>query len=278
MPNRRPLPTRAAMLGAALGVVACGCGGPPRGPRRGGVAVAPTAGDAAAFAEGVYVAGSGVRLPYRLLAPLRPVPGRRYPLVVQLHGSGAIGTDNRAQLGPFAMAWSAPRTRERFPAYVLVPHFPARTAAYEQVRAREGVPASRALPPLAAALALVDSLRLALPVDTTRVYAVGFSMGGSSVWHALLDRPTTFAGAVAIAGVPPDAAALQRLPRVPLLLVHGTADTENPYASARSAFETLAPAARAVVEFRAYPDLAHAIPPDVLTGHWWREWLFRQHR
>jgi predicted esterase len=137
---------------------------------------------------------------------------------------------------------------------------------------------SRPLPPLAAALELLDSLRRALPVDTMRVYAVGFSMGGSSVWHALLGRPTVFAGAVSIAGVPPDAANLRQLPRVPLLLLHGTADTENPYAAARGAYESLSPTERHDVEFRAYPGLGHEIPPDVLAGDWWREWLFLRHR
>ncbi len=234
--------------------------------------------DTTAFAAGVYAGTGGMRLAFRLLAPTQPVPGRRYPLVVQFHGSGAIGTDNQAQLGAFARAWNTPEARARFPAYVLVPQFPSRTAAYRVDSAGGEVTVSRALPPLTVALELVDSLRRVLPVDTTRVYAVGFSMGGSSVWHALLERPRLFAGAISIAGVPPDMAGVQRLPRVSLLLVHGTADMENPFASTRWAYDALSPAARASVEFRAYPGLEHEIPTDVLAGHWWREWLFRQHR
>ena len=32
--------------------------------------------------------GTPLRLPYRLLSPARPLPGRRYPLVLFLHGAG----------------------------------------------------------------------------------------------------------------------------------------------------------------------------------------------
>lgn len=258
----------------ALAIVGCQRGAQPMSAAPAGVSRADTAG----FARAVYMATDGTRLPYRLLAPARTALGRRYPLVLQLHGSGAIGTDNAAQLGPFATGWAARTARARFAAYVLVPQFPARTVEYRTDDGLDGVPVSRPLPPLAAALELLDSLRRSLPVDTTRVYVVGFSMGGSSVWHALLSRPTTFAGAVAIAGVPPDAAALRRLPRVPLLLVHGTADTENPFAAARGAFEALPPSARRGVDFRAYPALGHEIPSDIVRGHWWRDWLFARHR
>jgi len=38
-------------------------------------------------------AGTPLRLPYRLLAPARPLPGRRYPLVLFLHGAGERGDD-----------------------------------------------------------------------------------------------------------------------------------------------------------------------------------------
>jgi predicted peptidase len=249
---------------------------PPRDSVPGTSPISATSrGDTAAFAAAVYVARDGARLPYRLLSPAPATPGRRYPLILQLHGSGAIGTDNSAQLGAFATGWAAPATRARFPAYVLVPQFADRTVEY---RTANGMPVSRERAPLAAALELLDSLRRTLAVDTTRVYAAGFSMGGSSVWHALLDRPAVFAGAMVIAGVPPDATDLRRVPRVPLLLLHGTADTENPFAAARGAYESLLRMKRDGVEFREYPGLAHEIPPEVLTGDWWREWLFRRHR
>jgi predicted peptidase len=177
---------------------------------------------------------------YRLLVPESPRTGRRYPLVLVLHGSGAIGTDNQAQLGPFARSWTSPGLRRRFPAYVLVPQFPARSAVYE-TSGVDALPISRPQPSLETALELVDKLLGDYPIDRGRVYAIGFSMGGSAVWDALTLRPELFAAAVPIAGVPRSAGAKR-------------------------------------VRFREYEDIDHNIPPDMILGTWWREWLFAQQR
>jgi len=40
----------------------------------------------------------GQKLPYRLLKPEKIEPGKRYPLVLLLHGIGERGTDNARQL------------------------------------------------------------------------------------------------------------------------------------------------------------------------------------
>lgn len=257
-----------------LAIIGCTSGPPPASTMK--AAIVPA--DTAAFAPAVFIATDGTRLPYRLLAPAPVVRGRRYPLVLHLHGSGAIGTDNSAQLGAFAAGWAGPSARSRFPAWVLVPQFASRTVEYHPGSRMDGALVSTPLPALAASLELLDSLCRGSAVDTTRVYAAGFSMGGSSVWHALLLRPSVFAAAIAIASVPPDASDLARLPHVPLLLLHGTADTENPYVADRGAYELMPLAHRQFLEFRPYPGLAHEIPPDVLGGDWWREWLFRRDR
>ena len=50
--------------------------------------------DAGQFDAGTFTASDGTVLPYRVLRPSRLQEGRSYPLVVQFHGSGGIGTDN----------------------------------------------------------------------------------------------------------------------------------------------------------------------------------------
>ncbi len=225
-----------------------------------------------AFAPGRFEGSNGVRLVYRLLPP--PKPGERAPLVVMLHGSGAIGDDNRAQLGDFSLAWAQPEIRHWFPAYVLLPQFPARTADYSSGE----LPASIARPPLDAALELVDSICRTLPIDQDRVYVVGFSMGGSAAWHALLRRPNRFAAMVSIAGVPPDRALAATIPPVPLLLIHGTEDQENPFATTKAMVETLQWFPRKELWWQPIRGLGHAIPQDVIHGTWWRDWLFAQRR
>ena len=79
----------------------------PRSPRRRALADR--------FEAHTFAAPDGITLPYRLLPPPSPPSaGERVPLVLVLHGSGEIGTDNRAQLTPFALVWATRRgTRPR---------------------------------------------------------------------------------------------------------------------------------------------------------------------
>jgi predicted peptidase len=229
----------------------------------------------AALDDGVFTAHhahSG--LPYRLLAPIRPAPPDGYPLVLVLHGSGAIGTDNRAQLGALAKAWALPQVMGGFPAYVVVPQFPARTADYTP--GPDGALQSQAYPPLQSALALVDELAVRYRVDRRRIYVTGFSMGASGVWQALLARPELFAAAVPIAGIAPPRAEAIRLKKVPLLVVHGDADTENPPQSDLAMVKALHAAGNTRVELVMHAGLAHEIAPEIVYGRWWRDWLFKQ--
>ena len=50
------------------------------------------------FEAKVFRAADGRTLPYRLFVPEDYTPGKRYPLVLYLHGGGGRGSDNRKQL------------------------------------------------------------------------------------------------------------------------------------------------------------------------------------
>ena len=229
------------------------------------------------FAAGTFTARDGTTLPYRLLAPAPIEPGRRYPLVVQFHGSGAIGSDNRAQIERdfAARAWAIPAVRARHPAFVLVPQFPVRSADYDDpATPRIAV----ATPALSAALELVDAIAALQHVDRDRIYASGFSMGGSATWLSLLARPDLFAAAMPISGIAPDRARAAELKHVPLLVLHGDADTENPVDADRAMVAAIRAAGGSQVRMRSYVGLQHLPPGDLVPGDWWRDWLFAQHR
>ena len=216
------------------------------------------------FEARTFTAPNGVTLPYRLLKPARAPQGtERLPLVVVLHGSGAIGTDNRAQLTPFALAWARDETRRRDRAYVVVPQMPSRSAIYAgtvdgDARTSEGT----ALVP--ATLALIDALTTTLPIDRGRIGLVGFSMGASTAWNLVHARPGFFAAAIPIAGVPRDdqatAAGATRL-----WVIHGNRDDENPIRHDRRAFVPLAEAG-ASIRFSEIDQLGHAVPPALLLS------------
>jgi len=228
------------------------------------------------FQPGEFVANDGTRMHYRLLPPASPEPGRKYPLVLQLHGSGGIGEDNQRQLETMAKAWALPSIRARYPAYVLVPQFPVRSANYDDPAAPQR---SVAAPTVSAALQLVDRIVADTPaVDRQRIYVTGFSMGGSTTWLAAAQRPELFAAAMPVAGIAPDTASAAALAGLPILVLHGDADTENPMDSDRRMVARIVAAGGKRIHLREYVGLAHAPPGDQLPGFWWRDWLFAQRR
>lgn len=223
-------------------------------------------------AESLHVAG--LVLPFRLLEPRNTRAGTRSPLVLVMHGSGAIGTDNVSQLGAFARAWALPSIRERFPAFIAVPQSADRTAIYS---GSDSLQSSDGTVWLDAVLSLVDTLVRTKAIDPSRVYVTGFSMGGSAVWNAVLKRPDLFAAAVPISGIPPARGKAGSLRSIPLWIVHGDADTENPIVADRAMFRALV-GDGADIRFRVYRGLDHRIAPEFLADTTWRAWLFAHHR
>jgi predicted peptidase len=232
--------------------------------------VQPTAFDAADFN-----ASDGTMLRYRVLLPSRILPGRTYPLVLQLHGSGGIGSDNAKQLDRLARTWATPELRERYQAYILVPQFQIRSANYGPASADQHAEPSAAL---SAALELVEQFISRHAVDTSRIYAVGFSMGGSATWLAPTLRPRLFAAVVPISGIAPEDSFAPVFKGLPTLVIHGNADTENPLIADRRFADEVARIGGRKLRFREYEGLDHRLPADIFPGRWWRDWLFRQSR
>ncbi|MDE1150760.1 MAG: dienelactone hydrolase family protein [Azospirillaceae bacterium] len=237
---------------------------------------APLADD---FAAKTFTAPDGRMLPYRLLPPAQVAAAapavEKVPLVLVLHGSGAIGTDNIGQMGAFAKAWALPILRQRFPAYVVVPQVDVRSADYAP--GDDGLLASHPGASLPAVLALVNDLVARLPVDATRIYVVGFSMGASAALNALVAEPGRFAGAVTFSAVPPDRGLAATVAGVPVMQIHGDQDPENPFDPDHTWAQALA-SAGGNPTFIRYQGMDHRVPPDMLTAPGWREWLFAQRR
>ena len=228
------------------------------------------------FERATYPNPGGAALPYRLLRPQSP-PSAKLPLIIMLHGSGAIGTDNESQLDTLALAWAQPDIMRRYPAFVLAPQFATRSANYqisETDHLRYSSPGASLLP----LFGLIDQLLATQPIDPARIYLVGFSMGASTSWHALLLHPEHFAAAILLSGVPPQRILAPAFAGTPLLICHGDADPENPYAPDFAMFKAVGSPSNA--RFRTYTGMTHTPPPDIAdpTSTWWRDWLFVQHR
>lgn len=228
-----------------------------------------------AFQSGLFKASNGIVIPYRILFPSDLKQGQTYPLVLQLHGSGGIGVDNIKQVDRLAKSWAMTDVRERYQTYVLIPQFPIRSANYGPNSPDQKAEAS---PALNAALELVEDFSAKNAVNKSRIYALGFSMGGSATWLSHTIKPNLFAAIMPISGIAPDDTYATNYQQLPILVLHGNADTENPITADRRFFNAIKKVGSQQIRLREYEGLEHQLPDDIYPGFWWRDWLFAQKR
>jgi predicted peptidase len=186
-------------------------------------AMAETKNDA--FAAKEYKSAKGESLPYRFLKPERIEPGKSYPLVLFLHGAGERGIDNAAQLTHGVGELAKPENREKHPCFVVAPQCPSdrRWVEVDWALPSHTIPKTPSVP-LTLTFELLDQLTAELPVDKSRIYITGLSMGGFGTWDAIARRPDYFAAAVPVCGGG-DAAQASRLKALPIWAFHGDRDS-----------------------------------------------------
>lgn len=227
------------------------------------------------FSTGIFTGGAPDTIHYRLLTPRTTATQKDYPLVVIFPSSGGIGTDNLNQMRVLPKFWAQDSIRERYPAYVVAIQFPTRSSNYTRIK--DSLFTSQPTPCLSTALQLVDSLKQALPVDTNRIYAIGFSMGASTANNAIVARPGLFAASLLISGIPM-LENTEALIHTSLWLVHGNDDTENHIQGDRSLYEKM--------HFYKHPDIAfweieglqHETYPLLYTTDMVPAWLFSRRK
>ena len=223
-----------------------------------------------------FKSSDGLLLPYRLLSPTSVDSSKRYPLVLSLHGAGERGCDNATQLkngvNEFYLAH-----RERYPAFVLAPQCPEGQRWVEVDWTNPShVMADHPSAPLQAVIELLDAAERELPIDRSRVYVVGLSMGGFGTWELLARQPERFAAAVPICGGA-DLATAPRVRLVPVWAFHGAADPV--VGVQRSA--TMVEALRALgvsVRYTEYPEVGHDAWVHAFAEPELAPWLFGRHR
>lgn len=232
-------------------------------------------------------AGEAIELPYRLLPPIDPKAGERYPLVVFLHGFGERGADNERQLANGGAGLADPGFRRERRAFVVAPQCPdgiepstGRDRAWI-FRLQPGAPATIDLdrdptPQLAAVHALVESMCEAHAIDRDRIYLIGLSMGGYGVWELATRHPETYACAAPICGGG-DAMHAARLTGMPIWAFHGDADTVVPPERSREIIDAIRVAGGTPI-LTEYPGVGHdSWTPTLESRHVW-DWMFAQRR
>jgi len=193
---------------------------------------------------------------WRLLKPAKIEAGKKYPVILFLHGAGERGTDNKKQLLYMPEWISDPAAREKYPCFVIAPQCrPDKKWANVDWGAKESTP----LPEMSdqmkvAVLALEETLKTE-PCDPTRVYLTGLSMGGYGSWDLGCRHPEWFAAVVPVCGGGDDKQAA-KLADVPVWAWHGDKDGAVPVERSRKMIDAIK-AAGGKPKYTELPGVGH---------------------
>lgn len=209
-----------------------------------------------------------VTLNYLLYVPRAAAsqPDKKWPLILFLHGAGERGSEVWlvAKHGPPRIV----REQPDFPFIVVSPQCPAgRVWDNDEV------------------LALLDEILATQPVDPTRVYLTGLSMGGYGTWSLGLAHPERFAAIVPICGGGDPLKALLADPKkaealrsLAVWAFHGAKDPVVKLSESERMVEALRRVGVREVELTVYPEAQHDSWTETYANPRLYEWLLRHQR
>ncbi|HOA75303.1 MAG TPA: prolyl oligopeptidase family serine peptidase [Phycisphaerae bacterium] len=181
--------------------------------------------------------------------------GKRWPLVLFLHGAGESGHDLERvkKHGPPRLVSEG----KQFPFILVSPQTDHGWRPEELGR-------------------LLDSIESQYAVDRSRVYVTGLSMGGFGTWATVAAFPDRFAAAVMICGGG-DPKQASRVKDTPLWVVHGELDDVVPIARSRAVVQALEQQG-AKPRFTVYPDARHDSWTATYNNPRVYRWMLQQRR
>ena len=220
-------------------------------------------------------------IPYRIYAPDNFAPGEKVPLLFFLHGAGTRGSDGAALAGNSSFRALLGYLKSRGGrAVLLAPQCPADAQWVDTPWGTVDHPHSETPSRhMALALALLDEELAALPIDRSRIYVCGNSMGGYATWDVAARRPGLFAGALPVCGGG-DPAVADRYGDLPVWAFHGGVDTVVPVENTRRMVAAMRadPNRTAELRYREYPGVAHDCWTATFGDAEVLDWLFAQRR
>lgn len=197
-----------------------------------------------------------VGLRYRTVTPENYDPEKKYPLILFLHGRGEQGEDlDRTQIhGPFKKV-----AELKLPVIIVAPQSPQ--DEWWQADSLS---------------ALVDHLLETLPIDKSRVYLTGLSMGGQGTWLLAMHRPEVFAAIAPICafGKPGHA---ETLKDIPIWMFHGGKDDVIHFRESTEMADALYKVGNDA-RLTIYPDAGHDSWTDTYDNPEFYKWLLSQEK
>lgn len=235
----------------------------------------PQENSSSAFEKFEHVTAEGT-LPYRLLKPESIEPGKKYPLVIFMHGAGERGTDNEINLRYISEPFLDEDNRKKFPAFLLVPQCPPGGwwSSHQNIKAQVVMQEQPSLT-MALLISLLPEIEQTYPIDLSRVYVSGLSMGGFGTWELIARFPDRFAAAVPICGGG-DTTTAARIAHMPIWAFHGALDQVVLPRQSRNMIQALIQAG-GTPGYTEYPEVGHDSWNYAFRDPYLLPWLFRQH-
>ena len=231
-----------------------------------------TMGQSSGLFDKLIFSGDGKKLPYRLLKPVNPSADDCLPLVIFLHGAGERGDDNEAQIKHIADLFLNPKYRGKYPCYVLAPQCPKGEMWAEHNS--DGTMKKDPTITMKVTLALIEKIIKEFPVDPSRIYVTGVSMGGFGTWDLLARFPGRYAAAVPICGGG-DVRNANKIKDTPVWAFHGALDGVVSPRTSRAMINAIQKAGGSP-GYTEYPGVAHDSWIQAYQEPHLLPWLFGQ--
>ncbi len=234
------------------------------------------------FGKSLFVK-NGDSLLYRISFPDSLEKGKKYPLIVYLHGMGSRGSDNWRQLIHGAKLVKNRNIYKQYPAVVLFPQ--CRKTMMWTHREKKKIngkwefrfPVSKP-PTLSSELtnALVDKYLEQNYIDSNKVYVVGMSMGGMGVLEFLYRWQNKYAAAAVVCGGH-NPNLTHTYCNIPIWFFHGNKDRTVPYKYSMQVYEQLK-TCNQNTRYTLYKDIAHNCWDSAYSNPDLLKWLYRFNR
>lgn len=225
-----------------------------------------------------YTSSEGLTIGYRIHVPAAATNGTEaVPLVLFLHGAGERGDNNAAQLihgVPNLLDFIAAGN----PAILVAPQCPANMQWVNVPwSSKFHTMAETPSTPLQAVIEILAREKAALPVDASRIYVAGISMGGYGAWEMLQRFPDQFAAGMPVCGGG-DTNLAARLVDIPLHVVHGDQDRAVPVFRSRSMVEAIRAAGGKRIDYVEHAGAGHNVWTRTFADKKNLAWLFDQQK
>jgi predicted peptidase len=216
-----------------------------------------------------------LEMPYRLLKPQNYDSSKKYPLILFLHGAGERGTENEIPIKHLEKALLNPENRTEYSCFVLVPQC---NKGFRWVEVAWNLDSHKQPEKISvylqATVALLDSLQMILPIDSSKIYLTGLSMGGFGVWDLAMRQPKRFACIVPICGGGDETRAFL-IKNIPIWAFHGALDKTVKTIRSRNMIATLKKLGSKPY-YTEYPNIEHTSWKPAYSDKKMWKWMFLQ--